>query len=382
MVPLIANASIPPLFPAPGRVAVFRALQLGDMLCAAPALRALRSSWPRAHITLIGLPWAAGFVERFAALIDELVVFPGACGFPEQPETDSGLPHFFADMRERRFDLVIQMHGSGGPANAIVKQLGAAACAGFLQPHEAPEPGFISWPNALPEPHRYLSLVRALGLHAMTDALWFPLTAHDRDEYAALESEHGIEPKRLVLIHPGAQLPSRRWPAARFAAVADALSMYGWQIAITGTSSEAPITNTVLEAMSTPALHLAGATSLGGLAALVEHARLVVCNDTGISHVAAAMHTPSTVIASGSDTRRWAPLDHERHRVIADYPPCRPCAFRDCPYGHPCALNVGVERVLEVALDQLARRSRRHPAAPVVPHATRQRSVKEGRRAT
>lgn len=382
MVPLIDSPSIPPLFPAPRRAAVFRALQLGDMLCAAPALHALRASWPHAHITLIGLPWAAEFVERFASLIDELVVFPGARGFPEQPETDSGLPHFLAAMRERRFDLVIQMHGSGGPANAIVKQLGAAACAGFLQPHEAPEPGFIFWPDALPEPQRYLSLVRALGLHAVNDALWFPLTAHDRDEYAALESQHGIEPKRLVLIHPGAQLPSRRWPAARFAEVADALSMRGWQIAITGTSSEAPITDTVIGAMAAPSLHLAGATSLGGLAALVEHARLVVCNDTGISHVAAAMGTPSTVIASGSDTRRWAPLDHERHRVIADYPPCRPCAFLDCPYGHPCALNVSVERVLDVALDQLARHSRARPAASDVRRARRGRSVKEGRHET
>ncbi|MEA3120871.1 MAG: hypothetical protein QOH33_412, partial [Paraburkholderia sp.] len=375
MVPLIDSATFQSFISAPRRVAVFRALQLGDMLCAAPALRALRIAWPRAHITLIGLPWAAEFVERFASLIDEFVMFPGARGFPEQPETDSGLPHFFAAMRERRFDLVIQMHGSGGPANAIVKQLGAAACAGFLQPHEAPEPGFISWPDSLPEPQRYLMLLRALGLHANNDALSFPLTAHDRDEYAALESRHGIEPKRLVLMHPGAQLPSRRWPAARFAEVADALAMRGWQIAITGTSSEATITGTMLDAMATPALHLAGATSLGGLAALVEQARLVICNDTGISHVAAAIRTPSTVIASGSDTRRWAPLDHERHRVIADYPSCRPCAFRDCPYGHPCALNVSVERVLTVALDQLARQSRVRPAAPDGAHARRGQSV-------
>jgi ADP-heptose:LPS heptosyltransferase len=382
MVPLIDSTSFPPLFPAPRRVAVFRALQLGDMLCAAPALRALRASWPGARITLIGLPWATSFVERFASLIDELVVFPGARGFPEQPETDSGLPHFFAAMRERHFDLVIQMHGSGGPANAIVKQIHAGAYAGFLQPHEAPEPGFIAWPDALPEPHRYLSLVRALGLLTTDDALWFPLTPHDLDEYAALESRHGIEPKRLVLIHPGAQLPSRRWPAARFAQVADALSLRGWQIAITGTLSEAPITNTVRTAMASSALHLGGATSLGGLAALVEHARLVVCNDTGISHVAAAMRTPSTVIASGSDAHRWAPLDHERHRVIADYPPCRPCAFRDCPYDHSCALNVSIERVLDVALDQLAQRSGSHPAAQGVSHTHHGRSEKEKRHAT
>ena len=362
-----SSPALPP-FSAPRRVALFRALQLGDMLCAVPALRALRRAWPDAHITLIGLPWAARFVERYSTLIDELVIFPGAPGFPEQEETDAGLPQFYATMRARHFDLALQLHGSGGPANDIVKHFGARACAGFHQPHEATEPGFIAWPDDLPEPHRYLALVRALGIDADDDTLWFPLSLHDRCEYEALEARHGIEPERLILLHPGAQLPSRRWPPARFAEVADALSARGWQIAITGTSNEAAITAAVLGAMAAPALHLTGATTLGGLAALVARARLVVCNDTGISHIAAAMRTPSTVIASGSDTRRWAPLDHGRHHVLADYPPCRPCAFRECPYDHACALNVSATQVVSDALAQLAHRSRTHPGAPGVLH--------------
>jgi ADP-heptose:LPS heptosyltransferase len=372
MVPLTSSsggAATLRLAPAPQRIAIFRALQLGDMLCAVPAMRALRSAWPRTHITLIGLPWATSFVTRFASLIDELVVFPGARGFPEQPETDAGLPRFFTAMRKRHFDLVVQMHGSGGPANTIVKGLGAGACAGFLEPHEAREAGFIPWPDQIPEPRRYLALVRALGLPGGDDSLAFPLEPHDWDECDVLGARYGIEPERLVLLHPGAQLPSRRWPAERFAEVADALSTRGWQIAITGTAHEAPITATVLGAMTAPALHLAGATSLGCLAALVRRARLVVCNDTGISHVAAAMRTPSTVIASGSDTRRWAPLDYDRHRVLADYPPCRPCSYRDCPYGHSCALNVSVERVVKVALEQLARNLIPRSAALSVRHA-------------
>lgn len=367
---------------SPKRIAIFRALQLGDMLCAVPALRALRQAWPEAHITLIGLPWATRFVERFSTLIDELVVFPGAPGFPEQEETGAGLPPFYATMRARRFDLAIQLHGSGGPANEIVRRFGARMCAGFHQPHEAPEPGFIPWPDDLPEPHRYLALVRTLGIEAHDDSLWFPLSLHDRCEYEALEARHGIEPERLILLHPGAQLASRRWPPARFAEVADALSARGWQIAITGTSNEAAITAAVLGAMAAPALHLTGATTLGGLAALVARARLVVCNDTGISHVAAAMRTPSTVIASGSDTRRWAPLDRTRHRVLADYPPCRPCAFRDCPFGHTCALNVSASDVVEAALDQLSQRARAHPAGAGVLHARSHRHEQEPGHAT
>jgi len=354
---------------APRRIAIFRALQLGDMLCSVPALRALRAAAPQAHIALIGLPWAQSFVERYADLVDELIVFPGAAGFPEQPETDEGLPAFREWMRAQRFDLAIQLHGSGGIANDLLLEFGANAYAGFVQPDERPREGvFIDWPDDLPEPERYLALMSALGAETPERQLSFPLCERDGDEYASLVAAHGIEAERLVLVHPGAQLPSRRWPVERFAEVADRLAADGWQIAITGTAAEASLTGAVLGAMTAPALHLAGSTSLGGLAALVAHARLVVCNDTGISHIAAAMATASVVVASGSDTHRWAPLDHERHRVLADYPPCRPCMFRECPYGHPCALNIGVDRVVETARAQLADVRGAHPASACALH--------------
>lgn len=350
---------------APRRIALFRALQLGDLLCSVPALRALRHALPHAHVTLIGLPWARAFAERYADLIDAFDVFPGARGFPEQPEDESGLPAFFEAMRARRFDLAIQLHGSGGIANALVAGFGARALAGFAQPGETPPPGcFVAWPDALPEPERYNVLMRAAGIEAQDASLSFPLAPQDLADYDALVSRHALHPGRLVLVHPGAQLPSRRWPPERFAAVADELAADGWQIAVTGTAGEVELTARVVGAMTRPARHLAGETSLGALAALVAHARLVVCNDTGLSHVAAAMRTRSVVIASGSDTRRWAPADRDRHRVLADWPACRPCMFRDCPYGHPCALNIGAEAVAAAARSQLERASTESAATP------------------
>jgi len=340
------------------RIAIFRALQLGDMLCCVPALRALRRAYPQAHIALIGLPWAQSFVERYAHLMDELIVFPGAVGFPEQEETDAHLPSFYDAMRARRFDLAVQLHGSGGVANDIVEALHARTNAGFLKPDEAPRAGvFIPWPDDLQEVARYNALMQALGIDARDTQLEIPLTQEDKRECDALIERYDLDTGRLVLVHAGAQLPSRRWPAERFAQVAAALASDGWQVALTGSTGEAAITAGIAASIAAirgvDAVDLAGKTSLGALAALVGRARLTVCNDTGLSHVAAAMRTRSVVIASGSDTRRWAPLDHERHRVLADYPPCRPCAFRECPYGHPCALNVSVAQVLDVARTQL-----------------------------
>ena len=336
------------------RIVIFRALQLGDMLCAVPALSALRRAYPNARIALAGLPWAARFVERYPHLLDELIVFPGAIGFPEQEETDAHLPAFLIALRARCFDLAIQLHGSGGVANDIVEGMGARLNAGFIKPDEAMREGvFIPWPDDLPEPARYTALMERLGIDARALDLEIPLTDDDERECDAIVDACAINRDKLVLVHPGAQLPSRRWPVQRFGEVARALLEAGWQVAVTGSAAEAPLTARVTGDAGAQAIDLAGRTSLGALAALVAKAKLIVCNDTGLSHVAAAMRTPSVVIASGSDTRRWAPLDQARHRVLADWPACRPCAFRECPHDHECALNVSVRSVLDVAFAHL-----------------------------
>jgi ADP-heptose:LPS heptosyltransferase len=116
---------------------------------------------------------------------------------------------------------------------------------------------------------------------------------------------------------------------------------------LTGTRQESFLTGKIKASMREPAIDLSGRTTLGGLAALIARARLLVCNDTGVSHVAAAMRTPSVVVACGSDPQRWAPLNRELHRVLYREIDCRPCAYRECPIGHPCALDVSVHEVLK-----------------------------------
>lgn len=334
------------------RIAVFRALQIGDMLCAVPALRALRAAAPAAAITLIGLPWAAEFARRFRQYIDDFVPFPGAPGMPEQPASSDGLDAFYRDMQARGFDLALQLHGDGRLTNAIVRGLGARRVAGSY-PSDKPvdQPGFIAHPAHEPEVRRLVRVVEALGAATRGETLEFPIRGDEWKELARLRAAYGLRPGEYVCIHPGARLATRRWLPERFAAVADALATRGMRVVLTGTHDEQLLTQAVARATHAGATNLCGQTSLGVLGALYAGARLLVCNDTGVSHLAAALCVPSVVVYTGSDPARWAPLNTERHRSVHAPVACRPCSHGVCPIGHVCATGIMVEQVSATALE-------------------------------
>ncbi|MGE4336722.1 MAG: glycosyltransferase family 9 protein [Pigmentiphaga sp.] len=322
-------------------IAVLRALQLGDLLCCVPALRALRAAYPRAHISLIGLPGARELAQRFERYIDELLVFPGIAAFPEQSAREAELPAFYAEARARHFDLALQLHGSGAQSNAVVRRLGARYWAGFVPDAGQAVAGWrLPWPDDLPEPRRYTALIRHLGFPVQDETLELPVSADEIAAARRLLLEHELAPARTIVLHGGARLASRRWPAECFAQVADALTRNGWQIALTGAAPDAPIVRDIAARCRLAPVDLCGRTSLGVLAALLGQVRLLIANDTGISHVAAAVGAPSVIVACGSDAARWAPLNRTLHHVLAAPVSCRPCAHRVCPTGHECATAI------------------------------------------
>jgi ADP-heptose:LPS heptosyltransferase len=296
------------------RIAVFRALQLGDLLCAIPALRSLRAGFGDAKITLVGLPWAAELVRRFPAYLDGFVPFPGWPGLPERDPVLEEIPAFLARMQALELDLAVQLHGSGDVTNPLVALFGARETAGFRRLDGPPllSGRFLAWPERGSEIHRLLALTDFLGCPPCGDELEFPVWADDEAELDSLAPDEGD----YACVHPGARLETRRWSPERFADVADALAADGLRVVLTGSAAETRLTAHVAAAMRAPALDLAGKTSVGGLAALLARARVLVCNDTGVSHLAAALRVPSVVVVTTSDPERWAPLDRELHRVV------------------------------------------------------------------
>lgn len=303
----------------PQRVVLFRALPgLGDFLCAVSAFRALRAALPEAQIVLVGLPSLSPLVQRFHRYLDGLLEFPGFPGLPEQTPDLQQLSEFLVMVQRQQFDLAIQMHGSGLLTNPITMLLGAKRTAGFVLPGQyCPDPNsFLPYQESEAEIRRYLKLLKFLGIPDQGEALEFPLLQADWRSLQAIPTVRNLKPRTYVCLHPGASVRDRRWSTEQFAEVADAIVYQGWQVVLTGSAAERSLAQAVANAMHAPCLNLAGETSLGGLAALLSQSRLLVCNDTGVSHLAAALKIPSVVIFSDSDPNRWAPLDRLRHRAV------------------------------------------------------------------
>lgn len=336
------------------RIAVFRALYLGDMLLAVPALRALRQHFPHAEISLIGLPWASSFVERYPLYLDRLVPFAGYPGIQEGESDPEQTRALIEEQRASHYDLVIQMHGSGLTSNAFVREIQGTISVGYFPQHQrsAGEGLTISaeYPERSHEIERDLGLVRLLGCTQLDPHLEFPLTAQDEQEARRLLGSWPRVDRPLIGLHPGANYPSRRWPATSFVALADKLaSRLDAQIILTGSAHEYAFIEEMRSALSAPALNLAGQTSLGGLAALLCSLDLFICNDTGPAHLAYAVETPSITLFGPGDERRWGPLDRERHAILSAPVACRPCSYKICPIDQRCLQRITPASVADLA---------------------------------
>jgi ADP-heptose:LPS heptosyltransferase len=304
-----------------GYVAVFRALYLGDMLCAVPALRALRAALPHARIVLVGLPWAEQFSKRYSAYVDDFIAFPGHPDLPEQPALPYAQEDFYSHMREQEFALALQMHGSGEVTNGIVDAFGARTQAGYGTVTRSPcgTKHSLPFPGHGAEPLRLLRLIRWLGADTAGCRMEFPLMPEDWDELARTGAVRGLPAGDYACVHAGARTRDKCWPPARFAEVADRLALeHGLKIVLTGSASEADLADAVATRMSTPAINATVPMSVGAMAALMSGARLLICNDTGVSHIAAGLGLRSVVIFSKADMGRWAPLNRRLHRCIRD----------------------------------------------------------------
>lgn len=335
----------------PEKVVILRTNRIGDFILATPALRALRTAMPSAHLAFIGLPFLKDLVARSNHL-DRFIEFPGFPGMAEQFFDARAALRFFAAMQDERFDLAIQLNGSGVYSNPFALMLGARYTAGWVRPGE----GAGRLHAALPMPEtgheidRVLTLPLFLGAPASGCATEFPVWPADR---AAAERLLSGAPRPLIGLHPGGREMTKRWPPERFAlAAAELQRELGGTVVVVGGPEERELASVTLEALRArrcPSVNLTGRTSLPELGASIEQMLILLTNDSGPAHIAYALGTPAVTVFGGTDPARWGPPASPHFAVLTNPVACWPCPHWVCPTHLECLDGIPVEAVVEAA---------------------------------
>ena len=289
---------------------VLRALAIGDLLVAVPALRALRRARPDHRLVLATTPVLAPLVARIGG-IDAVAPTPDPTAVPW-----SG----------RAPEVAVNLHGTGPQSHRALAALEPVRRIGFRCPDAGPGWEGPEWDAvASAHPHeraRWCALLQDIGIPADPDDL----------HLAASPAVAGPAP---VLVHPGAAFGAKRWPVDRFAAVAAALDAPESPVLVTGSAAERPL-----------AAEVAARARLPG-DRVVAGAALVVSGDTGLAHLASAHATPSVVLFGPVDPAQWGPPAGGPHVALARPAHRRGARFADDP--DPALLAIGVDEVLAAA---------------------------------
>ena len=301
---------------------MLRALGLGDLLAGVPALRAIRAALPGHRVVLAAPRWQEPLLQG-DGLVDEVhdargldpLAWPGPA------------PH-----------VAVNLHGRGPQSHRLLAALRPRRWAAF----DCADAG-VAGPAWRADEHE-----RARWCRLVSTCLAVPA---DPDDVALIPPRVTPQVRAAVAVHPGAAYASRRWPAARYAAVASALGDAGLPVVVTGSEGERALATSVARTAGLgDAAVLAGQTTVPQLAALVAAARLVLSGDTGVAHLAAAYGTPSVVLFGPTPPALWGPPAGGPHTVIwhGDGP--------GDPFGDridPALASVSVDEVLAAARDRL-----------------------------
>jgi len=363
------------------RILAVRLDNLGDVLMTTPALRALQADGAR-HVTLLA-SGAGAAAAPFIPEVDALMTTT-APWFPAAPPEPAALLETVAALREAAFDaaVIFTVYSQSAQPAALLCWL-AGIPLRLAHCRENPYHLLSDWIPE-PEPHellrhevrRQLDLVGAVGCRTADEHLSFRIPPVDTLHALVKLRRAGVDPeRRWIVLHPGASAPSRRYPAEHFAAVAQRLAALpeaagGLQLVFTGEAHERALIDAIRSRVDASVASLAGELSLGELAAVIAQAALLVANNTGPVHLAAALGTPVVDLYALTNPQH-APWQVP-HRVLYHDVPCRFCYRSECPQGHhDCLRLLDPERIACAArelLDRGAERSAQPVAAvPVAP---------------
>jgi ADP-heptose:LPS heptosyltransferase len=343
-----------PRFEDVRRIAVLRGGGIGDLMFVLPAVESLAAAYPEAEIVLLGMPSHAALLADRPAPFTAVEVLPVHPGVREGSPTDPAATEaFVARVRALDLDLAVQAHGGGGNSNPFLLRLGARHTIGTAAP------GAPRLERNLPYRYFQHETQRWLEVAALAGAPAVQLEAQLRGR---TPRRPRADVRARLVVHPGATDPRRRWPAGRFAEVADAVARRGVEVVVVGDASDrAAAAEIVAHAGSPLVTSVADEIGLPALVDLLEDTDVVLANDSGPRHVAMAVGTATVGVFWGPNMINAAPVARRRHRAhpgwILHCPRCgAPLAQGDelrCDHEESWVADVTVDAVLADVLELL-----------------------------
>jgi len=322
---------------------------VGDAIMALPALRAVRSKFPDAHISVVARPYVAD-IYREQDVCDELIPYdPNA-----QHRGWRGRERLVSELRDRKFDVAVLFQNAFDAAwlawrAGIPERVGYARDGrGILLTKSIPAPK----PGQIPahEKFYYLELLRRAGfIERLTDDAHIALHVSDgaRDRGAAILAGAGVRPNsHRIAVGAGASYGSAKcWPPDRFAKTLNTfLQNSKTDVILFGTTTEAAVSEAITRHLVRPPINLTGKTAIADLPGLLSQCHVFLGNDSGAMHVAAAVGLPVVAVFGPTDPYGTAPVTL-RATIVQEKPYCSPCFLRRCPTDHRCMRAVTPEMV-------------------------------------
>jgi ADP-heptose:LPS heptosyltransferase len=272
---------------------VLRALGLGDLATVVPAVRGLRRAFPEHELVLATPAVLAPLVDAIGG-VDRLLPTRSYVRTPVDRLSTPG----------RRPDLAVNLHGKGPQSHRVLMAHCPVGMLAFASP-----PAFVDGPQWSDEQHEVPRWCELLG--------WYGISADPADLAVPRPAPIG-DWAGAVVVHPGASGAERCWPATRFAGLARLLAADGHRVLVSGLARERARADAVVRGAKLPTdAMLAGRTDLASLCALIAHAALVICGDTGVAHLATAYGTPSVVLFGPVSPATWGPpADRAQHAAL------------------------------------------------------------------
>jgi len=304
-------------------ILIIKPSSLGDIVLALPALTALRKSFPDAKISWLIRPEFTALLENHPHL-DEIIPFDrrflGKAWF--NPGALASLISLIRRLRRAKFDAVIDFQGLFRTAS-LARLSGCKKRYGMSKAREL-APLFYTHKitqtqSCIHMVDYYLKIIKTAGASDLSVQFVLPHHPEAADSVGRLLASHDIAPDNYAVFVPGSAHKDKRWPIERFAALADKISAkFGLSLIAIGSSNESSLVERLKTLANVPIANFAGRTSLSELIALLKSARLVVSNDTGPGHIAAALSTPLVLMFSWSNPARIAPYERSECLVARE----------------------------------------------------------------